>query len=251
MLGLYTECFMQTSEFWDSIFSRGQEGNYSRVEMPDLDDPILQRALEHFGHIENKTLIDLGCGRGATSLFFAHCGANVVSVDLSEKAINNLSKYCQDNSISNINPIKMSAQEIFKLGKADLIFGSMILHHIEPFSEFAGILRGVIKQGGKGFFSENNAQSKIMIWFRKNIVGKLWVPKYGDPDEFPLTPREVDEIRKYFQVEIEYPELLYFRQVSLYLLCGHLRKPFQMLDKHFYKYSALRKYSYRQYLCLS
>jgi len=242
---------MQASEFWDKIFSKGQEGGYSRVEMPDPDSPILHRALGHFGNIENKIVIDLGCGRGATSLFFAYCGANVISVDLSEEAIANLSKYCQDNDIRNVTPMKMPAQVISKLGKADFMFGSMILHHIEPFDEFVRSLRNVIKPGGKGFFWENNAHSKTMIWFRQNIVGKLWMPKYGDPDEFPLTSSEVDEIKKYFHVEIEYPELLYFRMISSYLLRGNFRRPFQMLDNYCYKYTAFRKYSYRQYLCIS
>jgi hypothetical protein len=41
---------------------------------------------------------------------------------------------------------------------------------------------------GRGFFWENNARIKSMIWFRQNIVGKLWVPKFGDSEEFPLTP---------------------------------------------------------------
>jgi len=244
---------MQASEkFWDDIFSKGQEGNYSRVEMPDIHDPILKRALAHFGHLENKTIIDLGCGRGATSLFFAHCGAhNVISVDLSDVAIKNLKTYCQDNDIDNITPMKLSAQEINKLEKVDFVFGSMILHHIEPFKEFAINLRDAIKPGGKCFFWENNAQSKIMIWFRQNIVGKLWVPKYGDPDEFPLTQSEVDELKKYFHVEVEFPELLYFRMISSYLFRGHFRKLFHILDNYFYKYHAFRKYSYRQYLCLS
>jgi len=129
--------FMQASEFWDNIFSKGQDGSYSRVEMPDFNNPLLQRALGHFGCIENKTVIDLGCGRGATTLFFSNCGANVISVDLSGEAIANLSKYCQDNDIRNVIPMEMPAQEISKLGKADFIFGSMILHHIEPFDEFA------------------------------------------------------------------------------------------------------------------
>ena len=242
---------MQATEFWDKIFSKGQEGNYSRVEMPELNDPILQQALAHFGSVKGKTIIDLGCGRGATSLFFAYHGANVISVDLSEIAIENLSRYCQDNGIRNITPVKMRAQEISNLGKADFIFGSMILHHIEPFDEFAMILRSVIKQDGKGFFWENNARSKIMIWFRQNIVGKLWVPKYGDPDEFPLTPYEVDEIAKYFCVKVEYPELLLFRLISAYLLRGKCMRFFQILDNYFYKYRAFRKYSYRQYLYLS
>jgi len=105
-------------------------------------------------------------------------------------------------------------------------------------------MRNVVKPGGKGFFWKNNARSKTMIWFRQNIVGKLWVPKYGEPDEFPLTSSEVDEIKKYFHVEIEYPELLFFRMISAYLLRGHFRSPFQMLDNYFFKYPAFRKYSY-------
>ncbi len=242
---------MEATQFWDNLFSKGQENSYSRVEMPDRNDPVLQRALKHFGSVENKTLIDLGCGRGATSLFFASCGANVISIDLSEVAVKNLSKYCQDNGILNVTPINMSAQEISKLDKADFMFGSMILHHIEPFDDFSENLRDVIKPGGKCFFWENNARSKMMIWFRQNVVGKLWVPKYGDPDEFPLTPREVEEIKRYFHVEIEYPELLFFRMISFYLLRGHLLRPFQMLDDYFFNYPMFRKYSYRQYLCLS
>lgn len=242
---------MKATEFWDNFFSKGPQGSFSRVEMPDLNDPVLQKALEHFGNVENKTIIDLGCGRGATSLFFARSGANVISIDSSEMAIQNLCEYCKKNSIRNINPIKLSAQEIRTVQKADYVFGSMVLHHIEPFAEFSQLLRGVIKPEGKGFFFENNAQSKTMMWFRQNVVGKLWIPKNGDPDEFPLTPSELDELRKYFDVKIEYPELLYFRMISSYLFRGRLMKPFQMLDSYCFKFPKLRKYSYRQYVFLS
>jgi 2-polyprenyl-3-methyl-5-hydroxy-6-metoxy-1,4-benzoquinol methylase len=242
---------MQAAEFWDKRFSRGQAGVYSRVEMPDLADSVLRRALEHFGSVENKTVIDLGCGRGATSLFFAYHGANVISVDFSEVAITNLTTYCQDHDIRTVRPVRMPAQDISTLGQADFIFGSMILHHIEPFDQFSRILRDVVKPGGKGFFYENNARSKTMIWFRQHVVGKLWVPKWGDADEFPLTVSEVREIEKHFRVEVEYPELLFFRMIPRYLLRGRLKSPFQTLDTYFYKYPACRKYSYSQYVCLS
>jgi len=151
---------MQASEFWDNRYSKGKKDSNSRVEMPDLNNPILQRALGHFGSIENKTVIDLGCGRGASTLFFAYYGVNVISVDFSNVAIANLSKYCKDNDVRNVTPMKMPAQEISKLGKVDFIFGSMILHHIEPFDEFVRFLRNVIKPGGKGFFWENNDEIK-------------------------------------------------------------------------------------------
>ena len=242
---------MNSIEFWDKIFSQGQNSKYSCVEMPDLNDPILQTALRYFGEVKGKKIIDIGCGSGKASLFFAYHSLNVISIDSSEVAINNLSKHCAENKINNIIPVHLSAQEISKLGKVDFVFGSMILHHIEPFEEFAATLKNTIKINGKAFFQENSAQSKLLIWFRQNIVGKFWIPKYGDEDEFPLTPDEINELKKYFHVEIEYPELLFFRLISSYLLRGHFKTPFEKFDDFFYKFHKIRKYSYRQYLYLS
>ncbi len=239
---------MSSTEFWNNIFSQKQEGAYSRIEMPDLKNPVLQAALSHFGNIKDKSIIDLGCGRGATSLFFAYHGANVISIDLSEVAINNLVKYCNENNIYNIRPIQMSALEISNLGEVDFIFGSMILHHLEPFEKFTSILRDSLKKEGKGFFWETNARSKLLLWFRKHVVGKFFVPKYGDEKEFPLTPDEVNMLKRYFNVEIEFPELVFFRMISTYLLRGHFFKQFQEIDKYLFKFKSLRKYSYRQYL---
>ena len=184
-------------------------------------------------------------------MFFAYHGARVTSVDLSAVAINNLTRYCRDHEIENITPVQMSAQEIVGLDKVDFIFGSMILHHIEPFAEFADTLRHVVKPEGKGFFWENNAHSKLLMSMRKNIVGKLWVPKCGDNEEYPLMPGEVDELRKHFHVDIEIPELFYFRLISKYLLRGRCRRPFAALDNYCYRFPAVRKHSYRQYVCLS
>ena len=242
---------MQSIEFWNNIFSSGKENDCPHVELPDLNDPILRRALVHFGNIQNKTLIDLGCGRGTASLFFAYYGANVISIDFSEVAINNLSEYCNSNNINSIKPIKLDALDISTLGKVDIVFGSMILHHIEPFDKFIVCLRDIIMPKGKGFFFENNASSSLMIWFRQNIVGKLWIPKFGDPDEFPLMPAEVDELRKHFHVDVEFPELLYFRMIPNYIFRGRFKKPFELLDEYFYKYRSFRDKSYRQCLYLS
>jgi SAM-dependent methyltransferase len=238
------------AEFWDGIFAHGSSCAYSRVEMPDPHDPVLQRALQHFGDVRGKTLVDLGCGRGATSLFFAHYGANVVSVDSSAQAIRNLTDYCAENAIDRIRPVELSALDVATLAPVDCVFGSMILHHLEPFAEFAARLRAAVRPDGKAFFWENNARSRTMIWFRQHVIGRLWIPKHGDAEEFPLTPDEVDELRRYFDVTVEYPELLLFRMISRYLLRGRAMAPFAALDRIFYGWPALRQYSYRQYLLL-
>lgn len=242
---------VNATQFWDDIFAQGTGAEYSRVEMPNPADPILGRAARHFGDVHGRTLIDLGCGRGASSLYFASLGANVISVDLSANAVRNLREYCAAQAIRNVKSAQLSALEIGSLGPVDFVFGSMILHHIEPFSRFVGALRAVLPAGGKAFFWENNARSSLMIWFRQHVVGKLWVPKHGDPDEFPLTPEEVDQLGAFFTLEIEYPELVLFRMISRYLFRGHCMQPFEALDRFGYRFAALRKYSYHQYLCLS
>jgi hypothetical protein len=109
---------------------------------------------------------------------------------------------------------------ISSLGQFDAVFGSMILHHIEPFSQFAGILFQTLTPGGKAFFWENNAHSRLLVWWRENLVGRFGIPKHGDQDEFPLTPDELDELQARFQVRVEYPELFLFRLISIYLLRG-------------------------------
>ena len=237
-------------QFWDDIFSSGQHHPYSRVEMPNLDDPVLNRALSYFGDIKGKIVLDLGFGRGASSLFLASHGANVVSIDSSQVAVDNFSDYCRLHSIENIETRCISAFEISKCKGVDFVFGSMILHHIEPFGKFAEQLRNVLAPGGRGFFWENSGRSALMMWFRENVVGKLWVPKCGDSEEYPLTVQEIDLLRGFFDVEIEYPELRYFSMIPAYLFGNRLREPFELLDRYFYRFPAFRKYSYRQYILL-
>jgi SAM-dependent methyltransferase len=137
------------------------------------------------------------------------------------------------------------------LGEFDLIFGSMILHHLEPFSDFSRELRQALKPDGRAFFSENNAFSDLLVWARNNLVGKYGIPKYGDDDEFPLLPSEVDSLKKYFAVRQEYPSMFFMGLASLYLFKTKLSGLAYGIDRFLYKIPSFRRFSYRQYLLLS
>lgn len=236
---------MSTELFWNNLY----RDNPTLVV--NEDDAILQSCIQHFGDITGARVLDLGCGNGSTSLFFAEKGANVIAIDISNEAITNLSQFCARNSIDNITPIKCSALDIAKLGTFDFVFGKFILHHIEPFNMFAKILGDSVAPGGKAFFHENNAFSDLLIWCRNNLVGKFGIPKYGDDEEFPLLPSEVENLKEHFSVDIKYPELVFFGLASVYLLKGTIHKPMQQLDKYLYQFPVLRKYSYIQDLLLS
>jgi SAM-dependent methyltransferase len=241
-------------QHWEAVFSDGIQGDYGSVHAVQRDDPLfasLHAALAHFGDIRGKTVVDLGCGNGGTSLFFASHGAHVLATDLSQSAVTNLGQYCERERIRNISAVQMPAQDVERLKGVDFVFGSMILHHIEPFREFVASLRTAMPSGARGFFFENNARSALMIWFRENCVGRFGIPKFGDQEEFPLMPTEVDLLRNDFQVRIEYPEFYMFRMIPQYLLHDHLNQPCLAVDHLLGRFPKILEYSYRQYIYLS
>src|SRR5215475_3524892 len=117
------------SAFWDGVYASTE---YARVAEMRVVGP----ALERFGDIKGKILVEIGCGPGAASLFFAAHGANVIALDVSAKAIHDLKEHCARSSIANVQAVCADAFGIETLPPVDFVFGSMILHHVEPFPRF-------------------------------------------------------------------------------------------------------------------
>jgi 2-polyprenyl-3-methyl-5-hydroxy-6-metoxy-1,4-benzoquinol methylase len=241
---------MNSETFWDNRYSH-KKGCCDYVGRRNIIAHDVDAALAYFGDVKNKRIVDLGCGRGEASLIFARHGAHVISVDTSSAAIDRLTAYCAENNIANITPLGMSAYDISDIDTADFVFGSMILHHLRLFDEFSSALREFLPDDGKAFFVENRASSAMMMWFRQNVAGKWWVPKYGDSDEFPLTSHQIEKLKEHFHVQITYPRFVFFGLFARYALRGHLLREFVLLDDLCFKIPCLRKYSYHQYLYLS
>ena len=233
-------------EFWDGVYTKT---NYSR-ELPDDMKRVMQDAVAFFGDLRGKIVVDIGCGAGATSLALAQMGAQVVALDTSEVALQALSDRCKQMGLDNVRTVQCGALAIDQVGPCDFAFGSMILHHIEPLDQFAAALKRALKPGGKAFFFENNAASDLLIWFRTHIVGKFWVPKYGDPYEFPLTPAEIRMLGGHFKVRTDYPSMYFLELAATYLLRGHGEKLFKAFDAWLFRHRVGLKYSYNQYVYL-
>ena len=236
----------EAKTFWNEIYDTTQ---YSR----ELDEDVvraLRNAHDFFQPKPGQTLLDVGCGAGATSLFWASTGLEVTAVDFSASAIENLRKRCNKLAITNVRAVVGDAMKIDELGQFDYIFGSFIMHHLEPFTEFAAALQRTLHSPGKAFFYENSAASRLLVWFRTNLVGRFWLPKYGDQDEFPLTPQEIDILRQRFNIQIVFPEMFFFQLASVYLLRRRFSRIMCAIDKFLYTRRIGVRYSYRQYVLM-
>ncbi len=235
------------ARYWDDLYSTDK--TYSRQLNGGAGDAVVA-ADRYFGDIRGKTLIDIGCGAGTTSLHFAQRGANVIAVDVSEVAIATLKERCRALGVTNVTPVVCDAMSIDKLGPCDFVYGAMILHHLEPFEAFCATLKRTLKPGARAFFWENNSASDLLVWVRTHIVGKLWIPKYGDPDEFPLTPAEVNTLRKHFDVTVAHAQMYFFGLIPVYVLGGRFKKPFDAIDAWLFRKRIGLKYSYEQHLLI-
>jgi 2-polyprenyl-3-methyl-5-hydroxy-6-metoxy-1,4-benzoquinol methylase len=232
-----------SQEFWDRTYERSD-----RSSMPN--STVLDRATTFLGDIAAKSVLDLGCGSGLTSIYLASKGANVTAIDTSKKAIELLKTSCRQNNIQNINALQMSAFDIVDLGQFDAVFGLFVLHHIEPFDKFPEVLWKAMKPHARAFFYENNGSSRLLLWFRNHAVGRLWIPKKGDPEEEPLSPQEVTALKEYFSVRHEYLEMRFFGLIPEYLFDGRFYGPFRMIDRFCLRRRLFLNLSYRQCILL-
>src|ERR1700678_2656032 len=114
------------TEFWDKLYTNDPD----RVGTPSQQVALaVEAAIAYFGDLNGKTLIDIGCGNGDSSLAFAKRGANVIAVDNSRVGVETLKKRCERLGVTNVTPVVCDAMAIDSLGPSDFVFGAMILHH--------------------------------------------------------------------------------------------------------------------------
>jgi SAM-dependent methyltransferase len=232
---------------WDAVYAA------KPIAAVDPDHPVLQAALRHFGDVRGMRVCDLGSGTGEYALALHRAGANVTAIDMSESATERLRRHVEAEGLVGLRVIRSNAMDVAEHGPFDCLFGAYILHHLEPFESATAALRDAVVPGGKAFFVENNAGiGAPALWFRRWLAGRFWFPKYGDHEEHPLTPSEVEQLRVGFELEVHHPELALFRLVSLYVL-RHRVAPgfFAWLDEVGYAAPALRRFSYVQHLLLT
>ncbi|MGL5507163.1 MAG: class I SAM-dependent methyltransferase, partial [Paraclostridium sp.] len=119
---------------------RDNEYNYNNL----IENPAMIKLLPN---LENKRILDLGCGYGNNCIEFVKKGAaSVVGIDISS---NMLDIAISKNNHKNIKYIKMDMNEINTITeKFDIVYSSLAIHYVENYKLLIANIKKLLNQDG-------------------------------------------------------------------------------------------------------
>ena len=125
-------------------------------------------ALKNMGNIFGKNILDLGCGMGDASIYFALNGARVYSVDISPGMISVVNELAKKLNLEKEIVTKVMVAEKLDIKDEffDVVFGNGILHHVDVELALNEVFR-VLKKNGVAIFIEPLGHNPIINVYRK------------------------------------------------------------------------------------
>ena len=197
---------------------REQDFHDGMAESINLDTLLVRESFESPTAIENryafsvmhpiqgKKILDLGCGAGETSVYFAIKGADVSACDISAGFLGLAENLSKKHGVS-LKLAQCAAEFLpWPDNQFDFVFGNGVLHHVDLEASCKEIYR-VLRPRGKAVFIEPLPYNPVINIYRK------MAKDVRTEDERPLTLTQIHSLKKIYS-KVEHQEFWLF---SLYL----------------------------------
>ncbi len=148
--------------------------------------------LRQMGDIRGKRLLDLGCGAGENSVYFAKQGANCVATDYSPGMVEVALKLAASNGVEIEGRTANAMALDFPDNTFDLVYASNLLHHIPDPKIALKEMHRVLKPGGKACFWDPLKHNPVINVYRRMAT------EVRTEDEMPLDINIVNYIQSLF-----------------------------------------------------
>jgi SAM-dependent methyltransferase len=99
------------------------------------------------GDIKGKRLLDLGCGLGESTAYFASLGADVIATDLSPEMVRLAGRLAEYRGNSVLGAVSSADELPFKDESFDIVYCANLLHHVDVEKTIREVHR-LLKTGG-------------------------------------------------------------------------------------------------------
>jgi ubiquinone/menaquinone biosynthesis C-methylase UbiE len=148
--------------------------------------------LQQMGDIQGKLLLDLGCGAGENSVYFAKKGARCVATDYSPGMVDVALKLAAANRVTIEGQTANAMALDFADNTFDLVYASNLLHHIPDPKIALKEMHRVLKPGGKACFWDPLKHNPVINVYRRMAT------EVRTDDEMPLDINIVNYIKTLF-----------------------------------------------------
>lgn len=198
--GRFHRHFLEEESLFDNW---ALEVNPAKIDVRQMNESLTAPEMRYItgllGDLNGKTLLDIGCGLGEASVYFATKGALVTAVDLSREMLVKVQELAAWNQVSVETHQAMAEHLHFPAGrKFDIIYAGNVFHHVD----IRAVLTEVVNHltpGGKLVCWEPVAYNPVINIYRK-IANQV-----RSDDERPITHSDIAIFRSHFSdVKIEW-----------------------------------------------
>lgn len=153
-------------------------------------DRLLYRGMAAFlGPLEDRQVLEYGCGLGKLTVALARSGARVTSFDLSASSVEAARQRIAVNGLEDRVEFVVASGEAlpFEDGRFDVAVGTAILHHLDPVLGASELAR-VLRPGGRAAFSEPMGRNPVLNFVRAYVP---YPAKHERGADRPLTAADV------------------------------------------------------------
>ncbi len=168
----------------------------NKIDVPMINEtctaPEMRYIIQTLGHLKGKTLLDIGCGLGEASIYFALKGARVTAIDISHAMIETAKKLAKRYAVKiDTHQSSIEHLELSKAKQFDIIYVGNLFHHVNI----------------------DKALKQIRLYLKPNGILVCWEPVHYNPiiniyrkiatkvrskDERPVRFSDINKFRNYF-----------------------------------------------------
>ncbi len=194
---------METTNTKIKILNREENFHDNWADSINIDELIVDELFEastspenriiikKIGNIKDKKILELGCGAGEASVYFAKKGAEVTAVDISKGMLEVVQKLAKKNNVS-VSTKQSSSDNIdFEDGTFDIVYAANLLHHVDILNSLKEVSR-VLKKGGILASWDPVAHNPMINIYRRMATD------VRTKDEHPIKMKQLKLFSKYF-----------------------------------------------------